>query len=112
LGHRKSLTASITSSDFLRAPHRLSFIIESPDELGAGCADDFGLQVSHVSSDADGDVMSEWFGADIKLWSARIGHEARNSTASVTSERKKRSSSYRKPPPPVPSEYLNEITKS
>lgn len=112
LRHRKSLTASIASSDFRRAQHRLSFIIESPDEHGAGCAEDFGLHVSRVTSDADGDVMSEWFGADIKLWSARIGQEARNSTASVASERKKRSSSYRKPPPPVPSEYLDEITNS
>ncbi|KAF9477226.1 hypothetical protein BDN70DRAFT_995113 [Pholiota conissans] len=116
LGHKGSLTASITSSVSGRVQHRLSFIIESPDEHSA--EKDFGLHVSRVTSEtADGDVMSEWFGTDIRLWSAMKGLEGRNSTISIASiERnanlKRRSSSYRKPAPPVTSDCLNEIKNS
>ena len=88
------------SADFHRVSKRLSFIIENPDEHKAGTLSEYGLQVTRVSSDDGVDVISEWFGANMNIWSGKHGHEN-------ASERKRRPSSYRKPPPPVPVEWLN-----
>ncbi|KJA22569.1 hypothetical protein HYPSUDRAFT_87395 [Hypholoma sublateritium FD-334 SS-4] len=88
------------SADFRRASNRLSFIIENPDENKAGILSEYGLQVTRVSSDDGADVISEWFGANMNLWSGKKGHES-------AAERKRRPSSYRKPAPPVPVELLS-----
>ncbi|KAF8960824.1 hypothetical protein BDZ97DRAFT_1905782 [Flammula alnicola] len=109
------------TKNFKRVNQRLSLIIESPDEHGAGCTEEFGLHVSRIASNEfdDADVLSEWFGTEIKLWSTRKGYEGWNNSTTApavsanatlelpfgsrgTVERKKRPSSYRKPPPPLP----------
>ncbi|KAF8810565.1 hypothetical protein BYT27DRAFT_7091459 [Phlegmacium glaucopus] len=98
----------------------LSFIIESPDEHGIGCAEEFGQSPKPGNNTT---FKSEWTvstgGAEIKLWSTRRGYEgwhpkspSKSSQISPrpplppsflsNTESKKRPSSYRKPVPPIP----------
>ena len=111
---KQNLTHSPTKSEL--ESKRLSFIIESPDEHGVGCA-----QEPRVEQSAD--FRSEWSaGTEVKLWSTRRGYEgwrpdspskASQSPSTTSSslppspsnsvisnsELKKKPSSYRKPVP-------------
>ncbi|KAH9476294.1 hypothetical protein JR316_0011868 [Psilocybe cubensis] len=68
----------------LNFKRNLSFIIESPEEHGAGCTEEFGI--SHTSSKSEKtDVKAGWVvqaynadDAEFKLWSTRKGYEGWN----------------------------------
>ncbi|PPQ79451.1 hypothetical protein CVT25_002613 [Psilocybe cyanescens] len=63
--------------DFKRS---LSFIIESPEEHGSGCTEEFGLSRTS-SSKSDSNLTSGWIvqsyaqDAEFKIWSTRRGYE-------------------------------------
>ena len=106
-------------------PKRLSFIIESPNEHGVGCAQNFG-QPHELEQGAE--FRSEWSvsaGTEVKLWSTRRGYEGwrpnppskalqsppnmsyslppspTKSVPTNTEQPKKKPPSYRKPVPPL-----------
>ena len=71
---KQTLSHASTKSEFFE-PKRLSFIIESPNEHGVGCAQDFG-QPHELELGAE--FSSEWSvsaGTEVKLWSTRRGYE-------------------------------------
>ncbi|KAF8900681.1 hypothetical protein CPB84DRAFT_1847145 [Gymnopilus junonius] len=58
-----------------RVKERLSFIVESPDEHGSGCSEEFGLsRVSTNETDMSGWVLKS-HNTEIKFWSTRKGYE-------------------------------------
>ena len=96
---------------------RLSLIIESPDEHGVGCAQEFGIP---PKPEQGAKFQSEWSvnkgETEVKLWSTRKGYEGwRPTNASQTPPTissfppppslpnvpLKKPSSYRKPVPPL-----------
>ncbi|KAF9044300.1 hypothetical protein BJ165DRAFT_1528857 [Panaeolus papilionaceus] len=117
-------------TDFRVIKEKLSLIIESPEEHGTGCSEEFGLSRVSTRSSSTGSSASmarsatslfDSGDADVRMWSTRKGYEGwRPSTPSDASSTPpttpsspvstqglvRRSSSYRKPPPPVPAECL------
>ncbi|PPQ73994.1 hypothetical protein CVT24_012483 [Panaeolus cyanescens] len=116
-------------TDFRRVKEKLSLIIESPEEHGTGCSEEFGLsRVSTRSSSSStyssptSSVSYESADAEVKKWSTRKDYEgwrpitppseASSTPPTTPSSAKssqpllKRPSSYRKPPPPVPADCL------
>ena len=121
---RSTLRDSRSGSAPSEPKQRLSFIIESPDEHGIGCAEEFGQ-----SPKAEQKYKAEWSvssgAAEVKVWSTRRGYEGWHlksppsntlqtpslclppplspSPPSLPSntELKKKPSSYRKPVPPI-----------
>ena len=119
---RQSITRQINSSpEPKQVTTRLSLIIESPDEHGVGCAQEFG----HPPKSEQGTKFKSEWTTEVKLWSTRRGYEGwrpieSHSNASQTprtmsssiplplppsvplnTELKKKPSSYRKPVPRV-----------
>lgn len=98
----------------------LSFIIESPDEHGMGCSEEFGHSPKPGNNTK---FKSEWTvstgEAKVKVWNTRKGYEGWHSKSPPTTQMpptpppsppptntqpqsKKKPSSYRKPVPPIP----------
>ncbi|EAU86664.1 hypothetical protein CC1G_07322 [Coprinopsis cinerea okayama7 len=71
---------------------KLVAIIESPEEHGSGCSEEFGLGRSSTSSRPFDDLDA----AEIKLWSTRSGYEG---WAPPVAKKDRRSWGYRKPIP-------------
>ncbi|KDR79368.1 hypothetical protein GALMADRAFT_1236393 [Galerina marginata CBS 339.88] len=89
LKHKKTRSApalpTSPNTDHKRLKEKLSFIIESPDEHGLGCAEQFG----HSSvSNHDTDMATGWFVSshetEIKFWSTRRGYEGWNKLAPIS----------------------------
>ncbi|KIJ99144.1 hypothetical protein K443DRAFT_680200 [Laccaria amethystina LaAM-08-1] len=87
---------------------KLSAIIESPDEHGASCSEEFGRR---STSSGERNLPQQWFGGTeevkVKIWSTRKGYYGWREGPPVPvkdetsrdSRSKRRSPSYRKPPP-------------
>ncbi|KAF9465978.1 hypothetical protein BDZ94DRAFT_1252722 [Collybia nuda] len=74
---------------------RLYSIIESPDEHGSGCSEEFGLSRTGTPSS----VESEWYGSDdesaVRTWSTRRGYEGWSGHLFNSLEPKRRSDNVR-----------------
>jgi len=116
LANRQSITEKtiITTTPIVSSPNRLStrlsLIIESPDEHGVGCAQEFGLA---PKPDQGAKFKSEWTvnkgGTEVQLWSTRKGYEGWLPTNA--SQTPPTMSSSRPPPPNVPLNTTTELKK-
>lgn len=74
---------------------KLYSIIESPDEHGSGCSEEFGLSRTGTPSS----VESEWYGSDdesaVRSWSTRRGYEGWSAHLFNSLEPKRRSERIR-----------------
>ncbi|PPQ78337.1 hypothetical protein CVT26_007703 [Gymnopilus dilepis] len=79
--NRKPVPPALPNAEFKRVKQRLSFIIESPDEHGSSCSEEFGIPRA-TSQETD---MSSWIlkshNAEIKFWSTRKGYEGWRSSS-------------------------------
>jgi hypothetical protein len=80
--HKKSRSAplpappALSHAEFKRVKEKLSFIIESPDEHGSGCSEEFGL--SRASTNDTDLRFVNAHRTEIKFWSTRKGYEGWN----------------------------------
>ncbi|EDR00510.1 uncharacterized protein LACBIDRAFT_313377 [Laccaria bicolor S238N-H82] len=114
-GRRSAKRSSTTPPSSKSAPwspsdsystEKLSAIIESPDEHGASCSEEFGRR---SMSSGERNLPQKWFGhtdeVKVKIWSTRKGYCGWQEGPPVpvkdesSRDSKRRSLSYRKPPP-------------
>lgn len=109
-GRRSAKRSPTTPPNSKSAPsspsEKLSAIVESPDEHGASCSEEFGRR---STSSGERNLPQQWFGrteeVKVKIWSTRKGYYGWQEGPPIpvkdetSQDSKRRSLSYRKPPP-------------
>ena len=101
----KPTLTSAPKSEFSE-PKRLSFIIESPNEHGGGCAQDFGQP---LELDQGAEFRSEWSVSEVKLLSTRRGYEGWRPNPPPKVSQSPSTVAYS--PPPLPSKSIPSNTQ-
>lgn len=105
---KQTLTHSATKSEFFE-PKRLSFIIESPNEHGVGCAQDLSKP---REQEQGAELRTEWSVSEVKLMSTRRGYEGWLPNPPPSSKASQSPSTMTYSLPPSPSKSISSITES